>query len=75
MSEIRVMPLPKVHGEWEHEDSRYPETIKVSFSDGRVVTYRIDVQQPHPCFLESMDLIGKMKKAGDGATSTGRKEK
>ena len=74
MSEARVIPLPKVHGEWEHDDSRYPETIKVSFSDGKVVTYRIDVRQPHPCFLETMELIGKMKKTGGAATPTGRKD-
>ena len=62
MSEARVLPLPKVLGKWEHDDSKYPETIIVSFSNGKTVKYRIDVEQPHPCFLETMELIGKMKK-------------
>ena len=65
MNEIRVMPLPKVAGYWEYETSKYPDVIKVSMSDGKVITYRRDVQQPHPAFLESMELIGKMKRAGD----------
>jgi len=62
MPEIRVMPLPMVHGEWEHEDSKYPETIKVSFSDGKVISYRIDIQQPHPCFEAAMNNLERMKK-------------
>ena len=45
MSEIvQVLPMPKVHPIWEHPGiSKYPETIRVSFSDGKVITYRIDV--------------------------------
>ena len=74
MSEIRVMPLPKVHAVWEHDVSRYPDRVRIPMSDGRVVTYRIDEEMPHPCFLESMKLIGKMKRAGDCShQSTGQK--
>ena len=57
---IRVMPLPKVHPVWEHEDSKYPETIQVSMSNGKVVKYRIDIEQPHPCFLDAMETIERM---------------
>ena len=49
MSEIRVMPLPKVTGVWKHDCSRYPDMIKVPMSDGKVITYYIDVKLPHPC--------------------------
>ena len=74
MSKVNVLPLPHVHGYYEHEDSKYPETIRVAFSDGKTVKYRIDIEQPHPCFLDSMELIDKMKKTGGAATPTGRKE-
>ena len=59
-TQIRVLPLPKVHGEWAHDDSKYPETIKVPMSDGRVVTYRIDIEQPHPSFVDAMDSLERM---------------
>lgn len=60
MSEIRVLPLPHVHGEWIH-DEKYPETIRVSFSDGKVVKYKIDVEQPHPCFEAAMKNLERME--------------
>ena len=64
MSEVvQVLPLPKVHPIWEHPGiSKYPETIKVSFSNGKVVTYRIDVEIPHPCFEAAMKNIERMEK-------------
>lgn len=62
MSEVRVLPLPQVLGEWEHDYSRYPETIRVSFSDGKTVKYRIDVQQPHPSFEAAMKNLERMTK-------------
>ena len=63
MSEtVQVLPLPKVKGYWQHESSRYPDIIKVPMSDGRVITYHIDVEQPHPCLVEAMKIIERMKK-------------
>lgn len=64
MSEtVQVLPMPKVHPIWEHPGiSRYPETIRVSFSDGKVVTYHIDIDQPHPCFEAAIKNIQNMKK-------------
>ena len=59
---VQVLPLPKVHPIWDHPGiSKYPETIRVSFSDGRVITYKIDVEQPHPCFEAAMKNIERMK--------------
>ena len=63
MSEIRVLPLPKVHGEWEHDWSTYPETIRVPFSDGKVVRYKIDIELPHPSFTAAMKNLERMKNA------------
>ena len=62
MSEIRVMPLPKVTGVWEHDSSKYPDRIRVPMSDGKVVTYSISVEMPHPCFEAAMKNLGKMKR-------------
>ena len=60
MSEIRVMPLPKVTGVWDHTVSRYPDRIRVPMSDGKIVTYVIDVKQPHPCFEAAMKNLERM---------------
>ena len=73
MSEIRVMPLPKVTGVWRHDCSRYPDEIRIPMSDGKVIRYHIDVEMPHPCFEAAMRNIKKM--TGDAATSTGREQK
>lgn len=65
MSEIRVRPLPKVTGVWDHDVSRYPDRIRIPMSDGKVVTYHIDVAMPHPCFEAAMKNLSNMKRAGD----------
>lgn len=57
MSEIRVLPLPKVTGIWRHDSSKYPEIIKVPMSDGRIITYHIDIEMPHPQCMEAVELI------------------
>lgn len=51
MSEIRVLPLPKVTGIWRHDSSKYPDVLKVPMSDGTVVKYVIGIEQPSPAFL------------------------
>ncbi len=61
MSEIRILPLPKVTGVWEHEVSRYPDRIRVPMSDGKVITYHIDVEMPHPCFEAAIKTIERME--------------
>lgn len=54
MSEVRVLPLPKVKGVWNHDFSKYPDLIKVAMSDGKVVNYRLDVEQPAPVLRENL---------------------
>ena len=61
MSEIRILPLPKVTGVWEHEVSKYPDRIRVPMSDGKVITYHIDVEMPHPCFEAAIRTIERME--------------
>ena len=60
MSEIRVLPLPKVTGVWDHDVSKYPDRIRIPMSDGKVVTYHIEVEQPHPCLEAAIQNIRKM---------------
>ena len=60
MSEVRVLPLPKVTGGWEHDVSQYPDRVRIPMSDGKVVTYRIEIDQPHPCFTAAMENIRNM---------------
>jgi hypothetical protein len=62
VSEIRVLPLPKVTGVWEHDCSRYPDRIRIPMSDGKVVTYTISVDMPHPCFEAAMKKLKGMEK-------------
>ena len=54
---IRILPLPKVTGFWEHEESDYPDEIRVPMSDGKVITYRREIEQPHPQCMKAVDLI------------------
>ena len=61
MSEIRVLPLPKVTGIWQHDCSKYPEIIRVPMSDGTVRTYLLSVEMPHPSLAAAIDNIHKME--------------
>lgn len=60
MSEIRVLPLPKVTGIWEHDSSRYPDVIRVPMSDGKVIKYTISIEMPHPSFEAAIRNIERM---------------
>ena len=52
MSELRVLPLPKVDAKYGSIGGKYPETVRIAMSDGKVITYRIDMEQPRPAFLK-----------------------
>ena len=60
MSEVRVLPLPKVNGVWNHDSSRYPDLIRVTMSDGKVVRYRIDIEQPAPVLKGKLDRFSEV---------------
>ena len=51
-------PLVAVTAIWEKDSkSDYPETVRIPMDDGRVITYRLDVEQPHPCFLNAIEIL------------------
>ena len=52
MSELRVLPLPKVDAKYGPIGGKYPETVRIAMSDCKVITYRIDMEQPRPAFLK-----------------------
>ena len=65
MKSEKSSPLIPVRSIWEKDSlSKYPETIRIPMDDGHVISYRLDVEQPHPCFLQAMDLIKSMKQGG-----------
>lgn len=45
---VRVLPMPVVHSVWNDTDGEYPGVVKVSFSNGKVRSYRLEVEQPKP---------------------------
>ena len=46
---------------YEHEFSRHPEKIRVSFKDGSTAVYDLRVDQPHPVIVETIKIIRKWK--------------
>lgn len=54
---ILSMAVPK----YEHEYSKYPEQIRVSFADGHTAVYDMRVDQPHPVIVENIKIIRKWK--------------
>lgn len=70
---IRVLPLPKVTGIWQHDCSKYPDVIRVPMSDGTVVRYTIDIPQPAPVLRKSLDSFSEIcvgyEKPADAGTS------
>ena len=57
MENVRFLPMPVPHPVWNDEDNGYPGALKVSFTNGKVRTYRIDpVQQPAPQVISTAEL-------------------
>jgi len=54
---ILTLAVPK----YEHESSKYPEQIRVSFADGHTAVYDLRVDQPAPQIVESIKIIRRMK--------------
>ena len=53
--------LPEVVPYYEHDDSLYPEQIRVSFGNSKTIVYEIRVDQPAPVILENIKIIRRMK--------------
>ena len=53
--------LQKAKPNYDHDFSMYPESIRVSFSDGRTVIYDRRIEQPAPVIMENIRIIRKWK--------------
>lgn len=57
----RPVMLEKVVPNYEHESSLYPESVRVSFGDGKTIIYDRRIEQPAPIFEENIRIIRKWK--------------
>ena len=53
--EMMAEVLPR----YEHDSSRYPDCIRVSFTDGSTAVYALETEMPHPMCYESIQIIRK----------------
>lgn len=47
---------------YEHEFSRHPEKIRISFRDGSTAVYDLHTDQPHPLVLKNIEIMKETKK-------------
>ena len=55
----RPAMLGKMVPIYDHNTSKHPDRIRVSFDDGSTAVYVMDVEQPHPLVMESIQIIRK----------------
>lgn len=55
----KVKPLIDVTPQWDHDTSIYPDIIRIPMEDGKVIDYRMDTGQPHPSFIDCMNIVRK----------------
>ena len=53
--------LQKPKANYEHDFSVYPESVRVSFGDGKTIIYDRRIEQPAPMFEENIRIIRKWK--------------
>ena len=58
-SSIRPELLPGTVGYYDYEISKYPDRLRVSFSDGRTLVYEVRPEQPAPVIVENIKIIRK----------------
>ena len=73
MSQIK--PLGTGAPIWEYDSSDYPDLLKMPMEDGHVVTYRREVEQPHPQCMKAVELIRIMKGHTYGGTRKNRRSR
>jgi hypothetical protein len=59
--ENRPEMLPNPLPTYNHDFSKYPERIRVSFGDGSTAIYDLRVEMPAPQIVESVKIIRKWK--------------
>ena len=57
----RPEPLAEVVPYYDHEFSKHPDHIRVSFADGSTAVYDLRMDQPHPIITENIRIIRKWK--------------
>jgi len=67
--------LPKPMPTYERASSKYPELIRVSFSDGSTAVYQLQVRQPAPVIIENIKIIRKWKQGYVNQPETRRRRK
>lgn len=64
---IRIVPnIPQIKAQWCRRSSDIPDVLMVPMSDGSVVQYYPQVDQP--AFRESLKIIKNMKCSAEGYT-------
>lgn len=53
--------LPRPVPNYEHDSSDYPDSIRVSFTDGKTIIYDRRAEMPGPVFEENIRVIRKWK--------------
>ena len=71
----RPMILDKPVPNYERNDSRIPEKIRISFSDGTTAIYELKVRQPAPVIIENIRIIRKWKQGYVNKPETRRGKK
>lgn len=56
----RSYPFPVVHPVYLSGFSRYPDRVKVSMEDGKVIDYVREVKQPAPVFKDALDKFTEL---------------
>ena len=60
-AEERPEILHGVFPYYGHERSRYPEKVRICFSDGTTQIFELRTEQPAPVILENIEIIRRMK--------------
>ncbi len=55
-----VIPALRVHSEFHHKSSVYPDEVHIPMVDGHTVVYVRKDDQPHPSFTRSVEIIQRM---------------
>ena len=57
---IRIVPnIPKIQARWAHRASEIPDWLEVPMSNGQIVRYYPQIDQP--AFRKSLEIIRNMK--------------
>ena len=55
----KVHPFPVAHPVYEYPFSIYPDKLRVSMDDGKVVDYRVESRQPRSVLADALKKFDK----------------